>query len=694
MRSTRFFPVPDRVTANAGMNANTYSTTDSWRETQLVVESLSELAKANVAPLEFYGDLSRSLAELTQALSCKIWVRETSPSNQAWKTITKFCQQENITHLAALPETQCAKLVAVAASAETETFLAAGSEIDGESKTVAPLDMFFHRAKVGDEVVAVIQLDHKPGTPQSHLDGAKHLASVGAEISGEFHRNWHYRQLFDREKRREKLDRFIDSIHRSYDLRSVAFATVAEGKELLDCDRVSLLQKRRGRRAKVIAVSGVRKPDRRSPTVRCIEKLANSKIRSRDPLWFDPTSEEDHDTRLKNYFGETNAEYLGLLPLVTRGDSNRKPQRIGTLFVEIFDAEKDFDKDLLQSRSNWLVRHASNAIGNAVQIDRLPFLSFSRWLDRLTRGKRIPWFLLFFAGMLAAIGYLAFMPTDFEISARGELVPATRESIYAPRPGTVVEFPFLTETNDGGNNAQGTLVKPGDTLVRLENAELDYELTSLLGEQATVDQQLETIAASIGQFGGRDAESRKRYEELTAQSSELKVKQTSIGRRIGLVNKERERLSVKAGIRGRVLTWDIVNELKLRPVQQGDFLLEIVDVQDDWEIELFVRDRHIGYVKQAQKDLGESKPLAISFFHLSDPEKRYIGEIKSIAMATDVYPEHGSAVRVTGTIEATDGLADFRPGTTLVAKIECGKKPLAYVLCYDLIHTIRLWGLF
>ncbi len=552
---------------------------------------------------------------------------------------------------------------------------------------------------VDGDAVAVIELAHEGDRSPSQREAARHLLTVAVEIASDFERNWQLRQLRDREQRREKLDRFLDQIHRTYDLRRVAYAIVAGGKELIDCDRLSLILKK-GRRCRVIAVSGVHEPDRRSPSVRCIERLVSSTIRETEPQWYEQPETESKVSPLTSYFAESEAKSVGLLPLFSIEDNKRQPERLGTLLVDMFDKPESSSHGLIRSRANWLVRHASNAIGNAVRVNRLPLLGISRWLDRnVTRGKRMPWGVLAAASLAIALWVIAWMPTDFRIEARGELVPLTRESVYAPRSGTVIGFPALDDATDGREDAQGTRVEPGDVVVRLENAELDYELTTLLGEQATVDQQLETIAVSMGQSGrSRDTESRDRYDELTAQAAELRVKQASLARRIRLVSQEREKLSVKSSIAGRILTWDVVNALMLRPVQQGDLLLEVVDVDGPWEIDLYVRDRHIGYIKQAEKE--SSVPLAISFFLRSDPEREYTASIKSIAMSTEVYPEYGSAVRVIGKIEGPgtlDGpgkLDTLRPGTTIIAKVDCGKKPLAYVMLYDLVHTIRMWILF
>ena len=690
------------------MSVSTDHANETWVEIQRAVESLSTLARQQVSPDHFYGALTRSLCDLTSGTHCAVWRRETrgkdgddtSPDSDApevrWEVLKEFLpdQRREKSIVRQRGTRTYERAIARASESATETCLSAGETLQGKPVVSLRNDITLQRVVVDDVPAAVIELVQGPERSPSQREAATHLTTVAAEIASDFQRNWQLRQLRDREQRGARLERFLDRIHRSYELRRVGHAVVAEGKELIDCDRLSIVLKK-GRRCRVLAVSGVHKPDRRSPTVQSIERLVKSRIREQEPVWLKPDqSNESAGKPVTKYFGETKAKYVGLIPLVSAGEKRHKPERLGTLLVESFEETASAADGLLEARADWLVKHASNAVGNSVRVNRLPMLGVSRWIDRhVTRGRRIPWKLLLTAAVLTLVWFVAWMPTDFRIHARGELVPVHRESIYAPKPGTVIDFPLMDDGTRRREDSQGTSVEPGDVVVQLENAELDYELTTLLGEQSTVNQQLETITTSIGQFGrARDEESRSRYDELTSQAAELRVKQASLARRIRLINKERERLSVKANIRGRVLTWDFVNSLMLRPVQQGDRLLEVVDVEGPWEVDLFVRDRHIGYIKRAQEE--QSGPLSISFFHRSDPEREYAGTIKSVALSTEIYPEYGSAVRVIGKIDGADQLHSLRPGTTVIAKVDCGKKPLAYVLGYDLVHTIRLWMLF
>ena len=186
--------------------------------------------------------------------------------------------------------------------------LDAGHPLDGGGGPGLPHDTIFKRVMVDGDAVAVIELAHEGDRSPSQREAARHLLTVAVEIASDFERNWQLRQLRDREQRREKLDRFLDQIHRTYDLRRVAYAIVAGGKELIDCDRLSLILKK-GRRCRVIAVSGVHEPDRRSPSVRCIERLVSSTIRETEPQWYEQAETESKVSPLTSYFAESEAKY-------------------------------------------------------------------------------------------------------------------------------------------------------------------------------------------------------------------------------------------------------------------------------------------------------------------------------------------------------------------------------------------------
>lgn len=684
------------------MNVSSKSTNETWQDIQRVVESLSARSRETLPPEQFYNELVAAMVQLVSASDCNWW-QATQPMHPGSTELAlpdgveSVWRQSASTMNAALASdhrsARSATLRSLADRADSSSshFFRAGQKVGTASDVSLDHDTLFHVVIDQQDCVGVLELVFDDGASADQREAAEHLSEVVGELATDFDHSWKLRQLRDKESRRERLDRFLDSIHRSYDLQQVAHAIVEDGKELLGCDRL-ILVKNSGRKCQLLAISGVQKPDRRSPTVQLVEKISRSKRRESESIWFDRQALSDSD--IQDYVDESNVANMGVLPLLSLKVGNTPPQRIGTLLVESFSACDPSSIASLQTRSEWLVRHASNALGNASEISRLPLLNVVRWVDRnVTRGKRIPWLAILMLPIMLAAYWLAMKPTAFEIEARGELVPVQRESIYAPRNASVIEFPIAESNKNVRQQTKAISVRPGDVVVRLEDAQLDYELTSLLGEQSTIDQQLDTVKASLSRLGGsRDAESRKRYDDLTAQAAELQVKQKSLERQIKLIRKERDRLEVSASIPGEILKWNLVRDLKLRPVKQGDFLFEVVDVDGEWEVELYVRDRHVGYVTKAND--SQQEPLEITFFHRSNPEQHFPATVKTIGLSTELYPEYGSAVRVTGHIDAPETLPTLRPGTTLVAKIGCGEKPLIYVLTYDLIHTIRMWGLF
>ena len=76
----------------------------------------------------------------------------------------------------------------------------------------------------------------------------------------------------------------------------------------------------------------------------------------------------------------------------------------------------------------------------------------------------------------------------------------------------------------------------------------------------------------------------------------------------------------------------------------------------------------------------------------SDREARYSGKVGELAGRTSLSNTYGTVANVLVDIERDD-IPDCRIGADVQAKIDCGKKSLAYVLFGDVVEFVqkRLW---
>ncbi len=656
------------------MSANPKTPQASWQQIVAAVETLGEQSKSDLGADEFNAEAIKLLVSLTDSASGKLWCRQPSSNwddtqtESAWFIASEFGSTSMDTDCDQ-PESWRSKAIA-------------------GQKTVRQLD---HQRSIwwcpvrGDEAVcAVIQLNGADEDTAEHRQGTEQLLTVVSELIADRQQVQQYRLLKDREQFRGEFDRFTQSIHESLDVDRVAYTIANQGRSLSGGDRLTVLLSQR-RKLRVIAVSGVETIDRRSGSVQEMETVAAQHRTATEPVWIEQTP----DTLDDHVSGK--ATLTALVPmrsLPTGRQSNR--HNIGMLLVEWFAETSPSQRPALQSRTTWISQHAARALENAVRSGGMPLSGLSRWLDKyFIRGRGVSIVSLLLLASIAAVLALVYVEVDFQIEARGELQPLGRETIFAPRDAMVVGFPDLESL------PEHAVVKIGAVVVQLDSAELQYELTTLLGEQSTVTQQLDTIAVTrsqLGQSGGSFGSNRDRFDELSAQSLELQVRGKSLAERIRLLEKQQRSLSVTAGIGGQVMTWDFTRKLRGRPVVQGDRLLEIVDTAGPWQLHLFVPDQHIGYVLDAAQAAPTALP--ISFIEKSNPTIRHTSQIVEMGMSTEVVAGYGATVRVIGSVENTSVTSTLRPGTTVIAQVECGKRSLGFVWLHDLIDAIRMRLLF
>ena len=99
-----------------------------------------------------------------------------------------------------------------------------------------------------------------------------------------------YSRMEERQRTRQ-FEEFIARIHDSLDLRSVAFEVANAGRQVIDCDRLTVAI-RKGHSFKLAAVSGVDTINRRSNAVRRLEDLATRVASSGEIVWYEDETDQ------------------------------------------------------------------------------------------------------------------------------------------------------------------------------------------------------------------------------------------------------------------------------------------------------------------------------------------------------------------------------------------------------------------
>jgi hypothetical protein len=124
-----------------------------------------------------------------------------------------------------------------------------------------------------------------------------------------------------------------------------------------------------------------------------------------------------------------------------------------------------------------------------------------------------------------------------------------------------------------------------------------------------------------------------------------------------------------------------------RPVQRGQSLLSVANLQGPWLAELDVPDERIGHVLSAETP---EEPIQVTFQLATDRGVDYRGTVRRIAGRTETTDDDRAIVHVTAEVDE-QALRDLRPGATILAEIHCGKRSIAYVLLHEFVETVLSW---
>lgn len=642
---------------------------DAWREIEEGLEALARLADSDVTVSEFEGRLLERLVGMTAAEGGIVW----SQDEGGWQ----MAAQLQVGHALAgdaqelKRHSQFAEIVATSGVARCVPPAFRDAEIANSS----PWLVVACPIVVGGQGVAVVELFQRPDPRTEVREGYLRVVGAACEIAAGVHQRKLLEVTRQREQSLASLVDYVKRIHQELELPLVGVAMANEARRIVGCDRVSVVAQPSGR-PRVVAISGVESFDRKSGTVRGLEKLAGQVIKVGEPMWFPEEIDEVPQAlanNLQEWVDESHAKFVGLLPV--RVGVEEDVGAIGLLVWEQFTREFTPQQKQLCSR---VVNNSGSALANAVTYDRIPLRRFMQWLAAMlgiAPGQR--WSpAAVAAGILTAAAIsLCVIPVDFTIEARGELMPQKRQNVFAPSDGVVIELP----KREGDNVAKGQL------LAKLHSPALDIDESELVGKQRTAQEDL--LAAETATLNSeREPGGQAQRGRLSARVLQLKEELQGLQTQLAIVRQQQRELAVASPLRGTVISWDPERELMGRPVKRGDLLLTVADIKGPWEILVDVPDRRAGHVVNAERS---KEPSLVAFQLGTDPGAIGKGEISSIAPATQLWGESEPAVRVVAKVsEGTN--QRFRPGASVVARIHCGRRSLGYVWLHELWETIRL----
>ncbi|MCF0233397.1 MAG: HlyD family efflux transporter periplasmic adaptor subunit, partial [Thermoguttaceae bacterium] len=332
------------------------------------------------------------------------------------------------------------------------------------------------------------------------------------------------------------------------------------------------------------------------------------------------------------------------------------------------------------------VEHARVAIGNDIDHNSIFLAPLWQAIGKskvLTTARMLPKTLSISLGIIAVILAMIFVPWNFNMHCDGQLEPIERRNVFAREAGKI----------DSLLVRHGSVVREGDLLLVLSNNELEAEWQKNIGDLNETTKQI--LALQEASYQAKDAERIR----IAGQLAQFKERERTLQAQQVILNARREDLNVRAPIDGTVMTFDLENKLKNRPVQPGQILLEVARPEDGMQLELQMPEKRMGHLDAYLRSIKENDPdavLKVQFVLTVDPSKNYDATVVEEHDRAENRGTEETTVFLKATINNLESLPQgSRPGAGVAAKINCGKRSLGYV-CFNemfafLQKTVLFW---
>ena len=681
------------------------------QQIRALVNEITQLSKSDIAPEEFHGEFLPRVISALAAVGGALW---TLDDNGSLALAYHVNMREAKLHENEDANKRHSRLLYRILRTGESNLVPAHTVSEGDDEAGNPTEflLVFGVIKTELETIGLIEILQRTDTSLTTQKGYLRFLEQMTGLASDYYKNRQLRNFGDRQNLWAQLEEFTKTIHKSLNKTETAYTIVNEGRRLIECDRVSIAL-RRGSKCRIEAVSGQDLLDRRSSTVKLLGRLATAVVRCNEPVWYTGDTSNfapQVERAVEEYVDESHTKMVAVFPLVRKklGDADQeyeehnkreKPEPpFGALIVEQIEDSRIPERT--RKRIEIVADHACSAMGNSLEYNSIFLMPVWRLIGKsklLFTARMLPKTISVLLLVVAAIFALFLVPYDFNMHSPGSLEPSIKASVYTKADGNVIELIAKHGMSVRGPhpNSAGQIVN-GDLLMRLQSPDLDMKINSLQGEIQKSSQERNAIydiltkSTSLGLSQADQAKYSAQYKVSGLQIQSYQAQLDSL-------NRQREDLSICAPITGEVVTWNLENRLKNRPLRRGEQVLEIADLSSPWQLELQMPEKRIGHVLEYQRELeAKGEKLQVTFVFASMPDKSYKGEVTSIHERAEVRGDAGNTVLIKVQLLNPEDLpVDLRPGVSVSAKIYCGKKPVGYVMFHEAIaylqKTILFW---
>jgi multidrug efflux pump subunit AcrA (membrane-fusion protein) len=653
-----------------------------------LAREIEEHSRSNMPPKEFFSEFLKRVVGAVGARAGVVWLRNDANRLELLQEIglenTGFHENPNAM------ATNQKLLTEVLSNGQACTYHPAET-----SEQLPTEDMLVLAAlQSNKEVVGVIQIFQRHDTPAQARPGflqfveqmtgyaCRYLDNQGNEDAGG---SMAVSQIA------EDFEQFVLQLHKSLDVKEVAFTAANDGRLLVGCDRISIAVLD-GRKTVIRAVSGQDSVNQRANLVRKMTKLASHVIRTNEKMEY--TGKVDHlapkiERALADFVQESGSRMVTVIPVfkpdpvIEKEDSNSRPlekvrKAVGGIIIE--QVAESQPKPGVLEKGDLISDHIGASIYNAKQYNRLFLMPLWRGLGKVfgflegRNGLKAALVVLALAGVVAA---MVMVPWEYRVEGQGKMMPVIQKDVFVPWDGEVVEI--LAES--------GKHVEAGQPLLRIKNPDLKTQLTAAKGELNSKAALLKTIHGELNR-NLRPTEPSKR-NELEGQMKQTQEEMAALEEQIAIIKERIASLNVKAPISGVIATFQLEQLLLNRPVRRGEVLLEIKHDDGEWHLELDVEEKRMGHFLNAVKANDNDLARDVEFKLATDSESEFLGKVSKVSTRANSSQEAGSVVMVFCEFDKTQLPRQPRIGAEVRAKINCGQKSLGYVLFGDVVEFVQ-----
>ena len=654
-----------------------------------LVDEVRQLGQGDCSRNDFYEGLLSRVVMALASIGGAVWVRDVERSAISLQCHVNL-KQTSLSDSESARKTH-GKLIDRVFQSGSATLVppATGSASPDSGGNPTEYLLILGPVEVDGQVAAVIEIFQRSGAGPATQRGYQRFLSQICEITSEFLLRAKMRSLEDQQKTWRQLQRLVQSLHQRLDVNDTVYAIANEGRRLIDCDRVSVATMR-GSRCAVKTVSGLDTIERRSDQVKTLGKLATAVVRSRKPLWFDGDTKDlppQIERRVEEHVEKSHARMTAVIPLfrtektADSGDPFETPEHgpgkpVGALIVEQLNTASTTEQ--FQQRVEMVATHAQTALTNSIDHQSIFLLPLWKTIGKLSaqfQGSRLLRTLGVLGAIVALGAFLCLFPYQFALGARGSLVPEKQTEIYAKLDGVLTEIHV--------SNSGDTLVEQGQLLATMASSTLELRIGDLEGRIGQAKKELRF--ANDGKNSGADPEETKAY---SFQAERARQTILNLQSELKVLLKDRDHLEVRAPTAGRIVNWQVRQNLLRRPVRFGQHLMTVVPPETQWLMELEMPERRLAHLTRAMKKSDEL--LVVSLALESWPGNEFEGQLISVDQKLDVYSDEGNAALVRVSFP-NDSIPEelLLSGARVRAKVDCGTRPIGYALFYELIETVQ-----